>query len=264
MIRVFKQVKACDLVFCGAFALAVSVGTRIVFDDQRVFGNGYENVVAPICLGTILASILAFALSLGLLLLVRQNEALLVRSICASTLGKPRIWTMLVVACLFVLMWSPYILSLYPGAIVYDTVDSIRQVLGDLPMSNHHPVAFTALVGLFLQVPIPLGINGRLFIYAVLQSFMLALCLSYLITWLRERGIGLFSLVLAFVYFAFVPVFPVYAVSIQKDVPYSMLLLLFSLKLVDVCAKRNKSMPVQDIIWMCALAVLAAMMRNNG
>lgn len=53
--------------------------------------------------------------------------------------------------CLLVLCWLPYLLALYPGVVLPDSLSSVAQSMGDVPISNHHPVLFTLLVKLFVH-----------------------------------------------------------------------------------------------------------------
>lgn len=169
----------------------------------------------------------------------------------------PRFFCLLLLLC-----WSPYLLALYPGCVLPDTLSSINQALGNLPLSNHHPVFFTLFLKAFLTSFAFLGINRALFIYTLVQTSILAGSLAYFLRWLAKYGLAGRTQWLAFFYFALAPVFPIYALNIQKDTLFSVFLFLFTLKLIDVfiAPKMKKSEQVGFVI----TAVLTSFYRGNG
>ena len=48
--------------------------------------------------------------------------------------------------------WLPYMLALYPGVVLPDTLMSISQILGNTPLTNHHSVIFTLTLGVFFKL----------------------------------------------------------------------------------------------------------------
>lgn len=164
--------------------------------------------------------------------------------------------------CLLLLCWSPYLLALYPGCVLPDALSSINQALGNLPLSNHHPVFFTLFLKVFLTSFGFLGINRALFIYTLVQTSIFAGSLTYFLHWLAKYGLAGRTQWLAFFYFALAPVFPIYALNIQKDTLFSVFLFLFTLKLIDVFIAPEMKMSEQ--IGFVTTAVLTSFYRGNG
>ena len=169
----------------------------------------------------------------------------------------PRFFCLLLLLC-----WSPYLLALYPGCVLPDTLSSINQALGNLPLSNHHPVFFTLFLKIFLTSFSFLGINQALFIYTLVQTSIFAGSLTYFLRWLAKYGLAGRTQWLAFFYFALAPVFPIYALNIQKDTLFSVFLFLFTLKLIDVFIAPE--MKRSEQVGFVTTAVLTSFYRGNG
>ena len=260
-----RTLRIADLLFCALFALSVAVGSRIIFTNG-VVGTIDETALAPIGAGTV-ALFAAFFCVTALVLhwLRRHEEAVL--GVFAGEPGEPvRVKPLLVTALVLLVAWSPYLLALCPGAILPDTTGSIDQILGYMPLSSHHPVVFTLLLGLFMKAPIPVGITGKVYLFSLFQASCLALTMAYLLLWLRKRGLGGIGCALAFVYVAFVPVFPVYAMSVQKDTLFSVFAVLLSLRLAEFGAQDGEdeqSLGLREVA-LVLLMVGVAVMRGNG
>ena len=259
------QLHLSDLLFSLMLALSLAVGSRIVFTNG-VVGSITETAITPVSVRTVALFVFCLCVTMVALGWARaheqavlgvfageQGEAVSPKSVLCLTLG-------------LLLAWSPYLLALCPGAILPDTTGSIDQILGYMPLSSHHPVVFTLLLGLFVKAPIPLGITGKVYLFSLFQATCLAASAAYLVLWLRKRGMGAVGLALSLAYVALVPVFPVYAMSVQKDTLFSVLVLLLSLRLADYgkdCVREGRLWGAKETV-LVLLMVGVAVMRGNG
>lgn len=259
------QMHLSDLLFSLVLAFSVAVGSRIVFTNG-VAGSLTETAITPVSVRTVALFLFCLCVTMAALGWIRAHEQA-VLGVLAGEQGKavsPK--NLLCLTLGLLLAWSPYLLALYPGAVLPDTTGSIDQILGYVPLSSHHPVVFTLLLGLFIKAPLPLDITGRVYLFSLFQSTCLAASAAYLVLWLRKRGMGAVGLALSFAYAALVPVFPVYAMSVQKDTLFSVLVLLLSLRLVDYgeeCAREGRLWGVRETV-LVLLMVGVAVMRGNG
>lgn len=165
---------------------------------------------------------------------------------------------------ILLLFWLPYLLSLAPGNLFEDSLDSIGQMLSHgHPVSNHHPMFYTLAIGVFLKAGQLLfhSLNGGVFLFTLCQAALMIACVTGELVFLFRRGAPRWALYLSLAFFACMPIYPAYAVTMWKDVPYSCALLLLSLLLSDLSRDR---MPPG---WRAALFLLflsAMMTRNNG
>lgn len=94
--------------------------------------------------------------------------------------------------------WFFFYLLYYPGCTSVDSNDILKMVLG-LPFeadhfrcdtwNNHHPVAYTALVSLFVNLGASIGgLSFGVGLFSLLQMTVLACCAAYGACWMRKRS----------------------------------------------------------------------------
>ncbi len=165
--------------------------------------------------------------------------------------------------------WLPMLLTYAPGGVNVDALFSIRQALyagTSLGWDNHHPVVYA----LFLRVWLSIGalfhsVTAGVLIATCVQFVIMAAACAYTVVWLAKRGVPTVFLVLATVFFAFVPAFPVFAVSLSNDAIFAALVLLYSLHLLDVIASEGALLSARrGLATFAALSLAIIFCRNNG
>ncbi len=88
---------------------------------------------------------------------------------------------------LCLIFWLPGYLYEYPGIITPDSINQIEQTLGLVPLSNHHPISHTLLIGLCLRpvYAVTGNINTAIGFYTLVQMILMALIVAYSINTLR-------------------------------------------------------------------------------
>ena len=81
------------------------------------------------------------------------------------------------------------VLTYYPGFVFSDSLSSIGQALGQLPCSNHFPVAYTALIGACIALAHTLGLSTTTgcALYSLMQTFVMCATYSLMIQWIMQR-----------------------------------------------------------------------------
>lgn len=186
------------------------------------------------------------------------------------------------VMCMIVLFlsWSIYYVAFYPIVLSPDPSFQIKQFLGErtkyldysiqlnenVTITNHHPVFHTLLIGGFTKLGIILGNdNFGLFLYSLLQGIFMAFTLSKTICLLKEKKVKNRYLFIMLAIYAFVPMFPLYAINGNKDVYYSLFVLwlfMFLFKYID-CPEDKKLSIKESILWFIIL-IFISLFRNNG
>ncbi|MFQ9321989.1 MAG: DUF6020 family protein [Enterococcus durans] len=164
---------------------------------------------------------------------------------------------------ILLICWSPYALSLYPGVVLPDSLSSVAQAMGDVPINNHHPVLFTLIVKFFIHDLPTKSINHGVFLFSIFQMIVLATIISYSLCWLMKKKIQRLPILLSLSYFSLAPVFPIYALNMQKDILFAAACLLFSLTVADAVLTK-KSLSIWYQIAIIVLALLTTYLRNNG
>lgn len=181
---------------------------------------------------------------------------------------------------IFILLcWLIYLIAFYPGILSPDPSYQILQYFGidnkysyysilidkSVILTNHHPVIHTLLLGSCIKIGIKLfnSFNIGLFIYTLIQTFILAATLSYTIKFMKEINVNEKYRKLCLFIYALVPVFPLYALSPVKDVIFGCLIILYVISLYKFI-KNKCSMNVKDIVREIILIILIMLFRNNG
>ena len=188
---------------------------------------------------------------------------------------KPFIFSLIFI----LLCWLIYLIAFYPGILSPDPSYQILQYFGidnkysyysilidkSVILTNHHPVIHTLLLGSCIKIGIKLfnSFNIGLFIYTLIQTFILAATLSYTIKFMKEINVNEKYRKLCLFIYALVPVFPLYALSPVKDVIFGCLIILYVISLYKFI-KNKCSMNVKDIVREIILIILIMLFRNNG
>ena len=181
-----------------------------------------------------------------------------------GTFGKRR--GFLFVLLLLLVSWSPYLLSFAPGSVLDDSLASITPWTNGTPLTNHHPVVYSLLVGGFVSLSkiLPLSLNAAVFLYTLVQSVCLAGTLAAMFCRLQRAGARRCVLAAGVAYAMIVPYFPAYAMILWKDPLYSCALLWLSMLLFDAVRKEGVlSGRTWQVKWFLAL-LCTAFLRNNG
>lgn len=183
--------------------------------------------------------------------------------------------SLIMIAC-----WVPYMIIMAPGAMGTDTRDQFAQILGngemswspgtvpreptDILLTNHHPVAHTLLLGIFLKFGELIGSYfAGIELYCVLQSVVFALALTYSVMKLQEYGMSKRLAKLVYLFFTLCPLFPLWGMTTFKDTPFSIMLLVVTLLLYDAFKAPEKFNKTKYLLLAAALFVLM-LVRNNS
>ncbi|MBR3622239.1 MAG: hypothetical protein IKN43_02695 [Selenomonadaceae bacterium] len=181
---------------------------------------------------------------------------------CNCTAQKVSNGVFLSLAVFFILSWLPYFLAFYPGTVFYDEIYSMR----DPFKISSQSYFYGSVLKFFWELGILVGDETFGFaIFIILRMFVMALSFSYLICFLCERGISVKFLCIASLIFAFLPIFPNNAITIQKDGLNSIFILLISIFLY----KRKDSIYAifsdkKTFLKFLALSSLIILFRSNG
>lgn len=172
-------------------------------------------------------------------------------------------WTLALLAA-----WTPYLLLFWPGVLLGDSFASVGPMVGDRPLENHHPVAFTLFVGVFLRLGemLGMGITNSMALFSVAQMIVMAVGLAYAAHWLvRRTAVTNLLGSLVVVFFALTPVFPIYGLNMQKDTLFAVATLLLVLRLADLALTRGAALrQPRTIAAIGALGVWMTLWRNGG
>lgn len=184
--------------------------------------------------------------------------------------------------CMLVLFvcWIPYYISLWPGTLHGDFPMQVlqlfhfptrlqRQITSDgvnIFYSNDHPFLHTQLAGLFIKFGmrhnnLELGYG----MYTFLQMLMYITGFSLLLATLYHFHVKQLLIKASLLIYAFVPVFPVYALLVGGDAFFSMFFVYFMVEMIWIYKTKGKVLDNWkfDIATIITLFLLAAA-KNQG
>ena len=199
--------------------------------------------------------------------LYAAGMGLLTDRLCKSRTEKELRFTPWQSGGLLLLCWLPWYICLFPGTVSTDSVSQLKIVLGLSPMSNAHPICQTGILGLFRWLGLTLGGGPDLAValYCMVQAVLMAWLLGSVV-YEMEKSRAPRGLVLgAFVFYAFCPIFPVFAFCVGKDTNFAMAVLFLSLETwrVSHLPQGEKLRPVR-LIAMGVASVFCVILRNPG
>lgn len=154
----------------------------------------------------------------------------------------------------------------FPGTLSTDSYASIEIALGNAPLSNAHPLFYTALVTPFAQLGEASGnMDLGVFLFSLVQMTAFAAICSYACFWLKKRSLPDIAVLAALAFFAFNPVVAKYASTMWKDIPFALCMLLALLQLLDIALSKGEALESRKTrLKLAAIVLLVCLLRNNG
>lgn len=195
--------------------------------------------------------------------------------------GKWYVYVFFTAVCLF--GYLPYFLMYFPTWLNNDAVWQIEQILGWTAKSNHHPYFHTLIMKCFFMIGYRLfgTYTGGAAFYTFFQVLIMAMVFAFFLYQLYKRGTRTVWLVLALVFYAFLPINALLTICMGKDEFFVAALLIFTWMTVefdlDADAKtgqiveqdmvRKKTSRRRSILRWTAYFVaglLVCLLRSNG
>ncbi len=258
------------------FAVSCVLGWRLVHEGT-VFGPGgsaaaYVKSLILFLLESAALSVPASALAAFVLLIGRKKH---------STGGEQNrtrpAW--LFYSLLIFLCWMPVFLAYYPSVFAYDAEGQLYQVIAK-DYSTHHPLLHTIFLGAFFRLGGAVGsYQTGMAVHSIVQMLLMATAFGRALAWLYERKTPRWIRILLLLFYGLFPANSILALSTTKDVLFSALVLLVTLKGYDFAGDGSRKMTVYAaggrsrnvsgagagnwIVFMI-LAVLMLLFRNNA
>lgn len=233
-----------------------------------VFGNRFA-IFTSLLRGAGMGILFFFFMQFVLKIQVRTNEKTI--SFCK---------VFLIIGGILVICWIPYMIIMFPGAMNADTRDQVAQITGTSQFcftarmiqqdptgtlwNNNHPVLFTLILKCFVALGGALGSYSWGFeIFCILQSMAFAATIAYLLTKLRSYGFSR-RIIGGFVaFFALNPLFPLWGMTIMKDVPFTIALVFSVVWLYEILSGKKKA-GVKECVSFGMVLLVMMLFRNNG
>ena len=162
--------------------------------------------------------------------------------------------------------WLPYYICTYPGVVSNDSITQLKQILELEPLSNGNPVFQTFLWGAFVKLGQWVGsADAGVALYCCLQAILMAMLVGRTLQEMSRGGAPRYLLMGSMGFFAFCPVFPLFAFCVGKDTNFGMATLFLALLVWQFLQlEKGAKASVWFTIALCVAAALTLLLRNPG
>lgn len=266
--------RACCLVISLIFSFVLVLGAHIRVTEPVIAGGIYENFIEPYSALDVVAFWVMSALVFWVLSALVQLSCRCRCSVfCEESLRRNdddssiRLLSVALRALVIFLLYLPFFLRYCPGLFFGDTFSSLAQIMGWNPLSNHHPVAFTLMMGVCIKVAglFGLGPSAGVALLTVLQMACVASTFGYLSIWVTSRlGVSSRWSWLPVALFGLSRYCALYSVALWKDPLFSCCLVLMVTMLADVVVEKDSKSGALRSLVFGVLALGVMLLRNNG
>lgn len=190
-------------------------------------------------------------------------------SACAKRKTFPISWLVIF------LCWIPVFLAYYPAIMSYDFHRQSQEAYqGFIWFNDHHPLVHTFLIRVFFLLGEAIGsYQVGMALFSLLQMLILSAVLAYSCNVIARMTRRIWPAVVMAVIYAILPIHPVMALSMTKDVLFSAFFLLLLLLIweqrrffteVYAGSKRDKLKMLGFAAAMLLTGILTMLLRNNA
>jgi len=168
-------------------------------------------------------------------------------------------WWMIGSTALCAIIWSIYGWFFYPGLISWDFYVQWYEMSGKIPFSDWHPLFHTLFIWLVTRIWYSPAM------VSLVQIMTLSLLVGLLAKRLYRLGTPWWVVLFLVAFYAFFPLNGFYAVSLWKDIGYSIAFLWLNILVLDIVVSKGKVLTRKSTLLSLFLSLwCVAMMRHNG
>lgn len=205
-----------------------------------VFANTYQLIISLVCIiGQGAIFILIFKSIFNFLdLISAQKQITLPDRKRFFKLFEKYPWRFSFIALM--LFWALDLVIAYPAQITYDGVNQIMQWIGMIPITDHHPVVSTWIIGTLYDIGGLFGNdNFTIFFIVLCISFIMAACYATVVWKIQQMGISYIS-EFTLLFYGLHPMMGEYAHTIIKDSISVAIFILFVLEVASFALDYKK------------------------
>lgn len=162
--------------------------------------------------------------------------------------------------------YIPYFLANYPGIFTTDSASEMSSALNNMGnLVNHHPILHIYIISICLKIGKAIGSdNIGIAIYSILQMIATAMTFSYTIRYMTKKNVNIYTRIISLIFFALYPPFAAYSVTMWKDVPFALAMLLFTIQIIEIVTNKEYINNIKNIVKFIIIMLLVILFRNNG
>ena len=268
--------RVCCMAFSLVFSFVLVLGAHICVAEPVIAGGIYENYIEPYSALDVVAFCMMTALVFWILSALVQLSGC--GRLCAfvkkfqrangsDTFVPVSVSSVAIRALVIFLLYLPFFMRYWPGLFFGDTFSSLAQIMGWNPLSNHHPVAFTLMMGACIKIVglFGLGPSAGVALLTVFQMACVACTFGYLALWVTSRlGVSARWSWLFVAIFGLSRYCALYSVALWKDPLFSCCLVLMVTMLTDAVLEHGPRLGTPRLLVFGLLSLGVMLLRNNG
>ena len=267
LLKKVLEIKNKRLKICTAILAIIFASFEIVGSSINTYLNLNEILVNKIAITKSLFRwagyfIIIYAILTNIFIRLEAKEFF--RGKCEWFTNNKR--TFFIVWIIIFIAWIPYFLNYYPGVITPDSMGQICQSLGINGLTNHHPVFHTFLIGITMNIGKIIGdYNIGVAIFSLIQMLLASAVYSFTIFYLAKRKVDVKLRVLTLIFYAFYPINALYSITIWKDIPFAICMLIFTIFMTELSTNSEHFMKskFKNVLLVLSM-ILVILFRNNG
>lgn len=162
------------------------------------------------------------------------------------------------------LVWAVYIAVYYPGNIPYDGYLQLDMYFGIKPLTNHHPILTTKLIGWLVSLGKWLiNYNFGVFLFVAFQSLICAAIYAYVSIYMLLLSGKKLCYWLTVIFYAAAPMWGSYSSTLGKDALYYAFFALFCTFLFQF-ACNSQQIGKRKILGVIVISILLVLFRSDG
>lgn len=174
--------------------------------------------------------------------------------------------SLLLCALVIFVAYIPYFLNSYPGIYTVDSIAEMNDAIHNMGnLVNHHSILHISIISICLNI-------GKMFgeysigvaIYSILQMLFTAFTFSYVIKYMAKININRVFRIIALLFFALFPPFASYSITMWKDIPFALSIVLFVIELLEMIYNKQYFKRKRNMIKTVLIAILVILFKNNG
>lgn len=160
--------------------------------------------------------------------------------------------------------WLPAFLAYYPAIMSYDFNRQMTEAYGGY-LNTHHPLIHTCLIRLFYLFGVEIGSYQVSFaIFSILQMLVLSATFAYSCSMVSRLTGKKWPCLLSAAFFALLPIHPVLALCMTKDILFTAFFLLLVTLMLEFRMAKTKKMKIVLPVAMLLTGILMILFRNNA
>lgn len=166
---------------------------------------------------------------------------------------------------ILLICWLPTYLAFFPGIFGYDAPNQMQQLLGEIPLSAHHPIFHTAILGRIMEFGKYIfgNYNGGVALFCILQGILVTGSIAYTFLYMKIKRVPLCIFILTFIGCACNPVIQMLSFNTTKDILFGVVFLHFVICCYEWISKDTLKTKV-DILRLILWGSMTCLLRNQG